>query len=93
MDKDSRRFSDWASWVDRTRLDDLGYPGVNALALSSADLPGQPFSWQQEIVYLGMTNAKGGLKSRLQQFDNIVKGGEGHGADAGSDASTQTTPS
>jgi hypothetical protein len=26
-----------------------------------------------------MTNAKGGLKSRLQQFDNTIKGKEGHG--------------
>ena len=26
-----------------------------------------------------MTNAKGGLRSRLQQFDNTIKGGDGHG--------------
>jgi hypothetical protein len=26
-----------------------------------------------------MTNSKGGLKSRLQQFDNTIKGKDGHG--------------
>jgi hypothetical protein len=75
----SKTFSPWAHWTDRTDLPDLYYPGAYALALSATDISGTPFSWHPEIVYIGMTNAKGGLKSRLGQFDNTIKGGEGHG--------------
>ena len=72
-------FSDWARWSKRNGLDRLQYPGVYAIALSDADIAGTAFSWQPEVIYVGMTNAKGGLKSRLQQFDNTIKGGDGHG--------------
>ncbi|MBI5746671.1 MAG: hypothetical protein HZA13_06700 [Nitrospirae bacterium] len=72
-------FSTWTRWAKRTELASLNCPGVYALAISRTDLSGQAFSWQREIVYIGMTNAKGGLKSRLQQFDNTIKGGDGHG--------------
>ena len=61
------------------KLHNLDYPGVYALAISRMNLDGKAFSWQPEIVYVGMTNSKGGLKSRLRQFDNTIKGGEGHG--------------
>ena len=33
----------------------------------------------EEIKYIGMTNARKGLKSRLNQFDNTIKGKRGHG--------------
>ena len=72
-------FSTWMRWSERKVLAGLNYPGVYALAISPTDISGQAFSWQQEIVYIGMTNSKGGLKSRLQQFDNTIKGGDGHG--------------
>lgn len=75
----NKKFSAWTKWSERTGLTRLKLPGVYALAISQKDLSGQPFSWQREIIYIGMTNAKGGLKSRLQQFDNTIKGGEGHG--------------
>ena len=74
-----RQFSDWRRWADRGALPDLGYPGVYALAIALTELAGTPFSWRREIIYVGMTNAKGGLKARLQQFENTIKGGEGHG--------------
>lgn len=72
-------FSDWSKWCDRKELDRLEYPGVYAIALSNTDMTGKAFSWGPEVIYVGMTNAKGGLKSRLQQFDNTIKGGDGHG--------------
>ena len=72
-------FSAWAKWGNRNEMARLKYPGVYAIALSEADIAGKPFSWRPEVIYVGMTNAKGGLKSRLQQFDNTIKGGEGHG--------------
>src|SRR6266540_3709610 len=75
-------FSHWAKWANRHALADLGYPGVYALAISQADLSTTTFSWRPEIIYVGMTNSKGGLKARLQQFDNTIKGKEGHGGGA-----------
>jgi len=72
-------FTVWFHWMDRAQLPGLSYPGVYALAISSTDISGSAFSWLPEIVYVGMTNAKGGLKSRLGQFDNTIKGGNGHG--------------
>ena len=72
-------FTNWTHWKDRQRLPDLSYPGVYAIAIAKTDISGTPFSWIPEIVYVGMTNAKGGLKSRLGQFDNTIKGKRGHG--------------
>jgi hypothetical protein len=54
-------------------------PGVYCIALSRKNISGINFSWRREIIYIGMTNSKGGLKSRLQQFDNTIKGKKGHG--------------
>jgi hypothetical protein len=72
-------FSHWSRWKDRHSLQDIGYPGVYALAVSSTDLYDTEFDWNKEIMYFGMTNSGGGLKSRLSQFDNTIKGKEGHG--------------
>lgn len=47
-------------------------PGVYALALSRKPLSGKPFSWLPEIIYVGMTNSKPGLGSRLKQFDDTI---------------------
>jgi hypothetical protein len=74
-----KTFSYWARWSERSKLEGLEYPGVYALAYSREDIAGTPFTYRPEIIYFGMTNAKGGLKSRLQQFDNTIKGGDGHG--------------
>ena len=75
----NRQFSPWVRWKERAALNGLQFPGVYALAISEDDIAGAAFSWRQEIVYVGMSNAKGGLKSRLQQFDDTIRGGEGHG--------------
>jgi len=72
-------FSKWARWQERDTLDNIKFPGVYAITLSDKDISGKAFSWRREIIYVGMTNAQGGLKSRLQQFDNTIKGKEGHG--------------
>jgi len=72
-------FSTWARWPKRNGLDGIEFPGVYAIALSNKNIDGTAFSWRPEIIYVGMTNAKGGLKSRLQQFDNTIKGKDGHG--------------
>ena len=72
-------FSPWKRWADRDTIEGVNFPGVYALAISEADLSGEPFMWLREIVYIGMTNSKGGLKSRLRQFDNTIHHKEGHG--------------
>jgi hypothetical protein len=75
----STTFTHWVPWTQRGTLPHLAYPGVYALAISAKRLSGTPFSCLPEIVYFGMTNAKGGLKSRLGQFENTIKGRRGHG--------------
>ena len=73
-------FSDWVRWPERNRLGEtLRFPGVYAIALSNNELASSSFEWSDEIIYIGMTNAKGGLKSRLQQFENTIIGKTGHG--------------
>ncbi|MBI5749422.1 MAG: hypothetical protein HZA00_09890 [Nitrospinae bacterium] len=75
-------FSNWAKWRGRNGLDDIELPGVYAIALSEQDISGTSFEWRREVIYVGMTNSKGGLKSRLQRFENTIKGGKGHGGDS-----------
>ncbi len=65
-----RAFTNWAKWTHRTDLPSISYPGVYTIAISKTNISETPFSWLYDIVYIGMTNAKGGLKSRLRQFDN-----------------------
>ncbi len=72
-------FSHWKKWIDRNTIEGIDFPGVYALAISSVDMSDCSFAWQREIVYIGMTNSKGGLKSRLMQFDNTIHHKEGHG--------------
>ena len=75
----NKKFSIWSKWNERQGLSNLQHPGVYAIAISKLDISGKPFSWRPEIVYIGMTNSKKGLKSRLKQFDNTIKGKRGHG--------------
>jgi hypothetical protein len=73
------KFSPWRSWSSRDEALGAEYPGVYALAYSTRDIAGKPFSWRREIIYFGMTNAAYGLKGRLKQFDNTILGRTGHG--------------
>jgi hypothetical protein len=73
-------FSNWIKWKDRVHLEGFHYPGVYALAVSTKNLSGEPFSLIQEIKYFGMTNQnRDGLRGRLNQFENTIKGKKGHG--------------
>lgn len=67
-------FSRWTFWSDRNELPGIDCPGVYAVALSRTSLAGKPFRWTPNIVYIGMTCAKGGLKSRLGQFEATIAG-------------------
>jgi hypothetical protein len=86
-------FTEWAHWPGRGKLPDLSYPGVYALAIAQDDLSGMPFSWMCQIVYVGMTNAKGGSSRgsgslRIRSKVEMVTV-----ARTVSVSSTQTTPS
>jgi hypothetical protein len=72
-------FSEWKRWESRNDLSNLKYPGIYIIAKSDQDFSGKNFEWEQEIIYIGMTNAQGGLKSRLKQFDQTLKGKIKHG--------------
>ena len=72
-------FSKWEKWEDRNTLSGIKYPGIYCIALIERDISKNDFSWIPEIAYIGMTNSKGGLKSRLKQFDNTISWEEGHG--------------
>jgi len=65
------RFTSWVKWEDRNQLEGIKYPGIYCIAVSDKHL--NKFSFIQELEYIGMTNSKGGLKSRLMQFDNTIK--------------------
>jgi len=73
------RFSKWCRWNEREDLEGLHFPGVYVIAYSAKAMAGRRFSWRREIIYIGMTNAVSGLKGRLKQFDNTVRGKQGHG--------------
>ena len=76
---DSSRFSQWKPWHARTVIEELNFPGVYALAISTEDISNNDFTWLPQIAYFGMTNAVAGLKGRLKQFDNTMNGKSGHG--------------
>jgi hypothetical protein len=72
-------FSNWAKWGDRNGLEGIKLPGVYVIALCDENVSGNSFEWNKSIIYVGMTRSKGGLKSRLQQFENTIAGRQGHG--------------
>lgn len=64
-------FTNWLKWEDRNKLEGINYPGIYCIAVSRKSL--NTFSFIPELEYIGMTNSKGGLKSRLRQFDDTIK--------------------
>ncbi|TVO58720.1 hypothetical protein [Denitromonas halophila] len=73
------RFSNWSVWSKRNELAGVRYPGIYVCAIGLGIEHGEPFSWRNEVVYIGMTNSKAGLKGRLQQFDRTWVGAPKHG--------------
>jgi hypothetical protein len=75
-------FSDWVKWPGRNNLNNLQYPGVYIIAYNKQDMNDNSFDWIEEIIYVGMTNSKKGIKNRLRQFDNTIcwKGNNHSGA-------------
>ncbi len=62
-------FTKWVKWEDRGELSGLAAPGVYVIAKSPKKMEGQPFVWQKEIIYIGVSSS---LKNRLRQFDETI---------------------
>ncbi len=75
-------FSPWMKWDNRNKATSIKMPGIYAIAVSDQNLEEKDFKYMKEIVYFGMTNSKGGLRSRLKAFDNTIKNKTGHGGAA-----------
>lgn len=67
-------FSNWKKWNERETLESLNYPGIYCIAISNKNISNTHFNWIIDIKYIGMTNSRAGLKSRLKQFDNTISG-------------------
>jgi hypothetical protein len=73
------QFSVWSQWSLREQLFGIEFPGIYCIAISEYDISDHAFDWDENINYIGMTNSTSGLKGRLKQFDNTLKGKTGHG--------------
>jgi len=75
------RFSNWVKFNQRDDLKNTNFPGLYAIAISTKNIAGTPFTWAKEIAYFGYTNARNGIRGRLNQFNNTLrdKSGPGHG--------------
>ena len=68
------KFSVWSQWSLREQLTGIEFPGIYCIAISEDNFSGHDFDWSENINYIGMTNSTSGLKGRLKQFDNTLKG-------------------
>jgi hypothetical protein len=73
------KFSKWYRFDQRQTIENVQYPGIYAIAISASDIAGTQFDYRKEIAYFGMTNSKGGLRARLNQFNKPLRDKLGHG--------------
>lgn len=73
------KFSNWKNWKDINQFEGIKNPGIYCIAVIDLDITNEKFHFKPEIEYIGMTNSKGGLKSRLLQFDHTIRGKLQHG--------------
>ena len=73
----SLKFSKWQTWEQLDKSKDINNPGVYSIAITNKDLVGKKFDFK-DVVYIGMTNSRGGLKQRLNQFKNSLNGKRAH---------------
>jgi hypothetical protein len=71
------KMSPWYKWERRSEYYEKDRPGIYLIAITKKELEGTMPIWN-DVVYIGMTNSKGGLISRWQQFSNSINGRTGH---------------
>jgi hypothetical protein len=70
----------WVSWGKRNTIPKRNQPAIYYIAYVDQNIEGQDFTYREEIIYIGMTISKSGLKGRLDQFEKAMFGSEGvHG--------------
>ena len=74
--KPKLKFSNWVKWQDRNGKK-LDCSGVYAISITNKNLANKSFNYK-DVVYIGMSNARGGIRGRLNQFNRSINGGEGH---------------
>ena len=75
--KPKLQFCPWMRWEERKHYPQRKLPGVYMLAIINKPLNGKTPRFE-DVKYIGMTNAKGGLISRWNQFNNSIHGKFGH---------------
>lgn len=71
------KFSPWYRWENREEYPLANCAGVYLIAISKKDLEGVVPSFA-DVVYIGITVAKKGLKGRWGQLDKCVRGLKGY---------------
>ena len=66
--------SKWIKWSDRTKIPDGNQPGVYCIAHAKNSLSGVKFSLIKDIIYIGVSISKNGVKGRLYQFEKAMFG-------------------
>ena len=70
----------WHMWSDRNKIANKNQPAVYFIAYSEENISDKDFSFIKEIIYIGMSISNNGLKGRLDQFEDAMKGKDGvHG--------------
>ena len=77
MKKPKLKFSKWYKWTDRKEFPWKKHPGVYMISITHKNLKDTKVNYK-DVVYIGMTNSNGGLKSRWNQFDKSIHGKRGH---------------
>jgi hypothetical protein len=72
------QFSEWYEWTNRNNYPMKDFPGVYLISITpKSDLAGKKPNFE-DVVYIGMTNSRRGLRGRWMQFFNAVLGNGKH---------------
>lgn len=72
----------WHKWQDRKSIPNNNQPAVYYIAYSpNENIDGRDFSYEANIVYIGVTTSKDGVNDRLTQFEITLKNWEGEKKD------------
>jgi len=72
----SKKNTKWVSWKNRNSIPHRNQPAIYFIAYVDQNIEGQDFTYREEIIYIGMTISKSGLKGRLDQFEKAMYGSE-----------------
>ena len=73
IDKPALDFLKWVKWENRGNIANMGFPGIYAIAITDKNLDNADFNWH-DVVYIGMSTSRKGLKDRLYFLDKAING-------------------